>query len=187
MMPDLTLWQIIKWEIVRWLIVLTGGVPGIAGIALRYVVLRWFVRGRGFFRVLERVVIEYPNGLSIGRNVGLNTGCWINARGGVTLGDDVILGPYCVIHSANHRVGRLDIPIRNQGYDEAPVYIGNNVWLGAQVIVLPGVTIGDNAVIGAGAVVTHDIPPNAVAAGNPARVIRTRTSDDRVAHDTARI
>lgn len=173
-MPDLTLKQIVKWEFIRWLMVLTGTIPGVVGIIVRYVVLRPLIKGHGFFRMLERVVIEYPGQLSVGKNVGLNTGCWINARGGVTLGDDSIVGPYCVIHSANHKVDRLDVPTSKQGYNEAPVYIGKNVWLGACVIVLPGVTIGDNAVVGAGAVVTRDIPPNAIAAGNPARVIRMR-------------
>jgi acetyltransferase-like isoleucine patch superfamily enzyme len=175
-MPEMTLGQILKWELIRWLVVLPSAIPGVTGIFLRYAILRWFVKESwGFFRVLERVMIEYPGGLSIGRQVGLNTGCWINARGGVALGDDVIVGPYCVIHSANHRLDRLDVPTRRQGYEEKPVFIGRNVWLGARVTVLPGVTIGDNAVIGAGAVVARDIPPNAIAVGNPARVIRTRT------------
>lgn len=175
-MPQLTLGQILTWELVRWLVVPLSIVPGVVGIIIRYVVLRWLVKeSRGFFRVLERVTIEYPKGLSIGRGVGINLGCWINARGGVTLGDNVITGPYCVIHSANHRLDRLNVPIQQQGFEEKPVRIGNNVWLGARVTVLSGVTIGDNAVVGAGAVVTKDIPSNAIAGGNPARIIRLRT------------
>jgi acetyltransferase-like isoleucine patch superfamily enzyme len=175
-MPQLTLRQILTWELIRWLVVPLSIVPGVAGIIIRYVVLRWLVKeSRGFFRVLERVTIEYPEGLSLGRGVGFNLGCWINARGGVTIGDNVIMGPYCVIHSANHRLDQLDVPVQQQGFEEKPVRIGNNVWLGARVTVLPGVTIADNAVVGAGAVVTKDIPSNAIAIGNPAHVIRLRT------------
>jgi acetyltransferase-like isoleucine patch superfamily enzyme len=175
-MPQLTLRQILTWELIRWLVVPLSIVPGVAGIIIRYVVLRWLVKeSRGFFRVLERVTIEYPEGLSLGRGVGLNLGCWINARGGVTIGDNVIMGPYCVIHSANHRLDQLNVPVQQQGFEEKPVRIGNNVWLGARVTVLPGVTIADNAVVGAGAVVTKDIPSNAIAFGNPAHVIRLRT------------
>lgn len=185
-MPDVTLVQAFTWELIRWLMMVPGLIPGIVGVFLRYVILRCLAKKScGFFRVLERVTIEYPRGLSIGRQAGLNVGCWINARGGVTIGDDVIMGPYCVVHSANHRFDSLDVPTRRQGYEEKPVYIGNNVWLGAQVTVLPGVTIGENAVIGAGAVVTRDIPPNAVAVGNPARVIRVRTNSVEVIEDDA--
>lgn len=68
----------------------------------------------------------------------------------------------------------LDCHIRNQGLEDAkPITVGSNVWFGGNVTVLPGVTIGDNVVIGAGSVVTHDIPSNSVAVGNPCRVIRT--------------
>jgi len=174
-MPPLTLSQALKWELIRWVVIPLSFIPGVVGIILRYIALRWlFKESSNFFRILERVTIEYPGGLSIGANVGINAGCWINARGGVTIGDDVIIGPYCIIHSANHRIGELDKPVQQQGFEEKPVYIGNNVWLGARVIVLPGVTIGDNAVVGAGAVVTKNIPPNATVAGNPARIIRMR-------------
>ena len=185
-MQNLTLGEILKWELIRWLIVPAGSIPGVVGIAVRYLLWRPLVKtSRGFFRVLERVTIEYPGGLSIGRNVGLNMGCWINARGGVEIGDNVIVGPYCVIHSANHRWDRLDLPIQQQGYEEKPVCIGNDVWLGARVTVLPGVTIGDSAIVGAGAVVTKDIAPNAIAGGNPAQVIRWRSENEEGTADAA--
>ncbi|KAA3645082.1 MAG: acyltransferase [Chloroflexi bacterium] len=166
----------LRWELVRWLFVGLSGIPGGLGIGIRYLILRWFIgESHGPFRILERVTIEYPKGLNIGRGSGLNYGTWVNARGGVTIGDNVIIGPYCLIHSANHQMDNLKVPIQQQGFEEKEVLIGNNVWLGARVTVLPGVTIGDNAVIGAGAVVTKDIPPDAIAVGNPANVQRLRS------------
>ncbi|MBN2501245.1 MAG: acyltransferase [Anaerolineales bacterium] len=170
--------KIASWEFFRWLIIILGDIPGVVGVFLRYLFLRpFFKHSDGFFRMLERVVVEYPHGLSLGKDVGFNIGCWVNARGDVTIGDYVILGPYCVIHSANHNMESLDVPVQQQGFVEMPVTIGDNVWMGARVTVLPGVTIGENAVIGAGAVVTKDIPPNAIAVGNPAQVLRLRTEE----------
>jgi acetyltransferase-like isoleucine patch superfamily enzyme len=80
------------------------------------------------------------------------------------------------IRDYDHRFADLAVPVRLQGLITAPVVIGNNVWLGSKVSVLRGVRIGDNAIIGAGAVVTHDIPANAIAAGVPARVLRYRVA-----------
>lgn len=171
-----TVFSVIAWEFTRWLVVLTSWIPGVAGAFVRWLVLRWFLGGSdGPFRVLERVVIEYPKGLRLGRHVGINHGTWLNARGGITIGADSIIGPYCVIHSANHSTALTDTPIRLQGYDLAPVTIGRDVWIGAHATVLPGVTIGDGAIIGAGAVVVKDIAPGVVAAGVPATQIRERT------------
>lgn len=176
-MRKMNLAEIIRWELTRWVVVLTSFIPGATGMILRYLVLRGFVReSHGFFRVVERVTIEYPERLRIGKGVGLNLGCWVDARGEVTIGDDTIMGPYCIISSTNHRFDRLDIPMLLQEDDKKPVRIGNNVWLGARVTVLPGVTIGDDTVVGAGAVVTRNIPANTIAVGNPARVIRSRNS-----------
>ena len=169
--------EILKWELTRWLIITVSIIPGVVGIVFRFLVLRWLVgESKGFFRILERVTIEYPRGLRIGRRAGLNIGCWINARGGVTIGNNVIIGPYCVIHSANHRMDNLETPIAIQGYENKPVCIEDDVWIGARVVILPGVTIGEKAVVGAGSVVTKDIPSKAVAVGNPAQVIRMRTN-----------
>lgn len=90
-------------------------------------------------------------------------------------GNDVVMGPDVVIMSSAHAFEDPDIPINLQGAKpRQPVVIGNDVWLGTRVIVLPGVTIGDGAVVGAGSVVTREIPPNAIAAGVPARVLRYR-------------
>lgn len=111
--------------------------------------------------------------LSIGNNSGLG----VNSRvqGKVSIGDDVMMGPDVLIYTTNHEFKSIDIPMRLQGYSqERPVVIGNDVWIGARVIILPGVTVGNGVVIGAGSVVTKDIPPYKVAAGCPAVVVKSR-------------
>jgi maltose O-acetyltransferase len=97
--------------------------------------------------------------------------------GAVTIGEDCLIGPRCSIYTPNHAE---DIERRLAGWElPQPVTIGSNVWLGGSVTLTPGVTIGDNSIIGAGSVVTHDIPAGVLAAGNPARVLRPiRTSED---------
>jgi len=95
----------------------------------------------------------------------------------IYVGDSTMLGPNVVLATAGHPI----LPeLREQVYQyNMPVHIGRNCWLGAGVIVLPGVTVGDNSVIGAGSVVTKDIPPNVVAVGNPCRVLRPINERDR--------
>lgn len=95
----------------------------------------------------------------------------------IYVGDYTELGPNVVIATAGHPI----LPeLREQVYQyNAPVYVGRNCWLGAGVIVVPGITIGDNTVVGAGSVVTKDIPSNVVAAGNPCRVLREINEHDR--------
>jgi len=109
--------------------------------------------------------------------IGYNSGIGINSRIGknVTLGENVMIGPECLIYTENHNFGRTDIPMCKQGLSSIkPVSIGNDVWIGARVIILPGVTIGKGSIIGAGSVVTKDIPDYVVAVGNPAIVKKKR-------------
>jgi acetyltransferase-like isoleucine patch superfamily enzyme len=136
----------------------------------------WRCKNRIFYWALWNLFsrVGHRRNLRVGKNSGWNWGCWINAYGGITIGSNVIIGPYCVIHSANHIFADTTIPINKQGFEKLPVKIEDDCWLGAKVIVLPGVTIGKGCVIGAGSVVTHDIPEYSVAVGNPAKVIRSR-------------
>jgi acetyltransferase-like isoleucine patch superfamily enzyme len=90
----------------------------------------------------------------------------------VTLGDDVFFGPNVYVTDQNHAVDRLELPIGKQSEPERPVIIGTGSWLGTNSVVLPGVSIGRHVAVGAGSVVTTDLPDNAVAAGVPARVLR---------------
>lgn len=110
-------------------------------------------------------------------SIGDNSGIGINARihGEVSIGNNVMMGPECIIYTSNHAFSRTDIPMCQQGSDpQRPVTIGNDVWIGGRVIILPGVTINDGVVIGAGAVVTKDVPPYAIVGGNPAKILRFR-------------
>ena len=112
--------------------------------------------------------------ISIGSHVHISRNSYINGIGDVEIGDDTLLGPNVVFISGNHPFDRLDIPIRVQGVQRAKISIGNDVWLSANVTVVPGISIGKGAVVGAGAVVTKDLPPYSISAGVPAKVIKYR-------------
>ncbi|MEL6914715.1 MAG: acyltransferase [Pseudomonadota bacterium] len=112
--------------------------------------------------------------LGAGVQIGARTSLWAgDTVGRIDVGADATFGPDCFLTAANYGT-RRGVPVGDQPMEERDIVIGEGAWLGARVIVLAGVTIGAHAVIGAGSVVTRDIPPNAVAAGNPARVIRER-------------
>lgn len=111
--------------------------------------------------------------LSIGNNSGVGINCVCG--GECIIGDDVMMGPECVIFSRNHEFSDPNIPMRLQGYTEAKTcVIGDDVWIGRRVMIMPGVKIGSHSILGAGAVVTKDVPEGAVVAGNPAVVKKYR-------------
>jgi maltose O-acetyltransferase len=115
--------------------------------------------------------------IEIGDYSSLGINCMVPYN--LKVGRDVMMGPDVIIIGENHRFDNLDIPIRLQGYKEfSPVQIRDDVWIGARVIILPGLTIGKGAIIGAGSIVTKDIPSYAICAGNPARVINFRCKDN---------
>ena len=112
---------------------------------------------------------QFIEKMSRGERVFINAGCCFQDQGGIYIGDDCLIGHQVVIATLNHD---LD-PAHRKDLLPKPVKLGNNVWVGAHATILAGVTVGDNAVIAAGAVVTKDIPANTVAAGVPAKVIKT--------------
>lgn len=125
--------------------------------------------GEGMF-IVAPFFCDYGYNIEVGENFFVNTNCVILDEAKVTFGDNVFIAPNCAFYTAGHP---LDVEQRNKKIEYAlPIHVGNNVWIGGNVVVVPGVTIGDNTTIGAGAVVTHDIPSGVVAAGNPCRVIR---------------
>lgn len=107
-------------------------------------------------------------------NVVINVGCYVSGEGGLVLEEGVLLGAYCAILTAGHGIDHGAAMVGHNPITYGAVHIGKGAWLGAQVTVLPNVRIGQGAVIGAGSVVTRDIPDFAVAVGNPARVRRFR-------------
>ena len=122
------------------------------------------------FLIEQPFVCDYGYNVEIGENFYANHNLVILDCNKVKFGDNVFVGPNCSFYTAAHP---LDAERRNAGLEFAkPITVGNNVWFGGNVCVLPGVTIGDNAVIGAGSVVTKDIPSNVVAVGNPCKVIK---------------
>lgn len=124
--------------------------------------------------IQTNVTIEGHDKFSVGNNSFINRGTWIWALGTITIGNNVIIGPYTILASGNHKYDCLDRLIRQQGIALKPIVIEDDVWIGAHAIVLPGVTIGRGSVIGAGAVVTNDIPAYSVAVGIPARIVKFR-------------
>ena len=120
---------------------------------------------------------DYGSNIEIGENFYTNHNCVILDGAKVTFGDNVFIAPNCTFSTAGHP---LDAEQRNQGLEYAyPITVGDNVWFGASVTVLPGVTIGSNTVIGAGSLVNRDIPDGVVAVGNPCRPIRKITEKDK--------
>ena len=111
--------------------------------------------------------------------LGDNSGIGINANIGAhcIIGNDVMMGPECTIYTQNHRFDDTSKPMRCQGFQKVkPVHIGNDVWIGGRVTILPGVKVGDHAIIGAGSIVTKDVPEWAIVAGNPATIKKFRNS-----------
>lgn len=123
--------------------------------------------------------ISSPNKLSIGSNTWIGENLFAKCEGGLIIGNGVIISRGVEIWTANHNYDSEDL--KSLPYDRRfilkPVNIGDNVWIGSRVTIIPGVSIGEGAVIGAGDVVTHDIPPLAVAGGNPAKVIKYRNQE----------
>lgn len=112
--------------------------------------------------------------IHVGKNVFINSGCRFQDQGGITIGDDVLIGHNVVLATLNHDMN----PRKRSTLHPAPITIGNDVWIGANATVLPGVTIGDGAVIAAGAVVTKDVPSNVIVGGVPAKIIKKIETND---------
>ena len=114
-------------------------------------------------------------GLTIGKNCSFNHNVLIGASGGeIKIGDNVLIGPNVVLRASDHIFSSVEIPIRTQGHRFGSIVIGDDVWLGSNIVVTSGVNIGSGCVVGAGSVVTKDLPSMTVCAGVPAKPIRSR-------------
>lgn len=189
--------KLLVCEIHAWLEALIRFMPGRTGILVRRV---WFKR---HFKQGDNLHIGVgcqfiaPGSMSFSGKTLINDGCYFNADGGsITIGDwtafnsgvhinascggNIIIGAHCpigpgvVMRTANHRFSRADVNIQDQGHDAADIVIEDDCWIGANAVILGGVNIGRGAIIGAGAVVTKDIPSMAIAVGVPAHVKKYR-------------
>jgi acetyltransferase-like isoleucine patch superfamily enzyme len=125
------------------------------------------------FSLIPPVYCEHGLSIRVGRNVFINQGCTLNDIGGITIGDDVLIGPRVSLITSGHPP---DPRRRRKQIVAAPIVIQRNAWLCAGAIVLHGVTVGEDSVVAAGAVVTRDVPPGTLVAGVPARVLRPISS-----------
>jgi acetyltransferase-like isoleucine patch superfamily enzyme len=156
--------------VVSLFLTLTRHVPTRLGIALRYVLVRRLAEQCGDnVAIFEGVYLHSLSKARFGDNVSIHPMCYIDAIGGLTIGSHVSIAHGGTIMTTEHQFSRANLSTKDAPVVMLPVSIGNGVWLAAAVRVLAGVTIGDNAVIGAGAVVTRSIPPDTVAVGVPAR------------------
>lgn len=121
------------------------------------------------FNMFPPFYTDCGKNIVFGKRVFVNSGCKFQDQGGIVIGDDVLVGHNCVIATLNHN----ENPDLRGNLIPKPVKIGNKVWIGANVTILPGVTVGDGAILAAGAVVNKDVPPRAVVGGVPAKVIKT--------------
>jgi acetyltransferase-like isoleucine patch superfamily enzyme len=143
--------------------------------------LRWkfynkrLVQGSGYFTSLTGLWIPYPETVFIGDQVSINRYVIIDSSdaGRINIGNNCLIGPYVLIRSADHKFSNPDASIQCQGHAGGEIMIEDNCWIGGHVTITHSVTIGTGSVIGANSVVTKDIPPHSLAAGNPAKVIRS--------------
>jgi len=175
---------------------LFGWIPTPLGILLRGLAWKILFRCSGKVRFATGVYLVGTKGMSFADEVRIGRACVLSAQdgelalsykvalspnvhvsadsGSIYIGEKTAIGPGTVLRAANHSFDRIDIPIMDQGHTRGKIEIGSDVWIGANCVITPDVVIGQGAIIAAGAVVTHDIPPYSIAAGVPAKVISQR-------------
>lgn len=176
--PDAPSWKkrggwSLAWEWNRWGKAFLVGVPGAVGSFLRRHFYRFAACGADDL-LMEGMWVEYPARLSIGNHCNINRDCFIQAAGGVTVGDWVLIAPRVAIISQNHVFDGIDVPVSMAPDHRASVVIGDDAWIGMHAVILPGVRIGRGAVVAAGAVVNKDVEPFSIVAGVPAKHVRFR-------------
>ncbi len=159
-------------EYVAWIV---RYLPGYEGFALRHLFYKLlFKRLGGFAYFYPGTRLQHVYGIEAGKNLHVNTNAYLYGRGGLVLGDDVLIGPNAVIVSSQHTYEQRDVPVVYQGHHRERTVIGNRVWIGANACVMPGVTVADGTIVAAGAVVTKDTEPYTIVGGVPAEKIGDR-------------
>ncbi len=128
-------------------------------------------------QIFDTARFTFPENIRLGRYTRVSKDCYLNGQGGITIGDGTILGPNVTILSSTHRYQQTKYLPYDEYDDFRPVTIGRGVWLGWGCMVVPGVTIGDGAIVAMGAVVTRDVAVGAIVGGNPARLLKQRDAD----------
>lgn len=150
----------IAYELIGRYLPDNDGRMGFCSVAIRRLLVKGFTGSKSQGIYINRNATISRN-IRIGNNSGIGANSIVGR--GTSIGNDVMMGPQCMIYTRNHEFSRSDIPMNQQGIqDFEPVIIGNDVWIGARVIILPGVKIGTGCIIGAGSVVTKDIPDYAI-------------------------
>ena len=137
-----------------------------------FLIFRKPVRIHGLFKVGNR------SNITIGNNLAINYGVYIQGHSKVIIGNNVVLSPRCMLLDSGLNIQDIENARIRKEHIKGGIHIGNNVWVGANAIILPGVVIGDNSIVGAGSVVTKTFPPNVIIAGNPAKIIKRLDSSD---------
>lgn len=173
---SISLWRLI-WEffILEPIVFIFRWMPGAWGIAARYILYKIMFNKLGKRTVImEGVKFLFPEGMQIGDNCSINECCYFHARGGIKLGNWVRIGPNVGFFTWNHGHSDPDKPIKQQGFILKPIVVEDDVWIGNNATILQGVTIGAHSIIGAGAVVTKDVPLYSIVGGVPAKLIKDR-------------
>jgi acetyltransferase-like isoleucine patch superfamily enzyme len=141
---------------------------------LKWILLQakgWLVFGHRAI-VFGNFTVANPRNVKIGKNCAINHDVFLLGRVGITIGDDVVLSARCMLLDAGLE-SRSMADFKDHAHVDAPICVGDGAWIGAGAIILPGVTIGEHSIVGAGSLVRKDVPARTVVAGNPAKVIRT--------------
>ncbi len=174
---------------------------GLSVAALKHAIMKyaWYIhdhvaptagmkKGKGV-RIHPTASLRCGKNISLGENSHINQYCcvWASKNAKIILGDNLLMGPGAKIFSSNHGT-EAGMPMNRQEWVEKDVVVGNDVWIGANAVIVPGVKIGDGSIVAAGAVVTKDIPCNSVVGGVPARIIKERgRHGDKKLHDRRHI
>ena len=171
----------IKKEIWTWFEDIVALVPGKSGNFIRgFLYGRLFLQWRGKrIGIGKSTHIWFPWNVEIGHSthIGRYNIISCNQKGDMLIGSNVMLAPYVIITAVVHNFADIEKPMQLQGLASKRVVIGDDVWVGTRSIILPGVTLGKGSIVGAGSVVTKDVPAYAIVAGNPARVIKYRKTE----------
>ena len=152
-----------------------SSMQGLKGIAIRYALLKTIAIECGDnVAINQGVFIFSPEKLKIGSNVSIHPMCYIDASGGIEIGNDVSIAHGATIMSTTHTYFNLNIPIKDQPCLKKKTRIEDNVWIGAKAVIIAGVKLSKGSVVGAGAVVTKNVPENSISGGVPAKIIKIR-------------